>query len=621
MCGIAGVVGGNAGGRAQRMRCMRDRIVHRGPDSPGEYVDDRAALGIRRLRVIDLVTGDQPIANETSTVWTVFNGEIYNYRELRQGLAERGHVLRTQSDTEVIVHLYEELGPGFVERIEGMFALAVWDSANATLTLARDRMGKKPLLYAQRDGELVFASEHAALLAGLGARPGVDGSAIHAFLRLGYVPSPMDAFSGVRKLPPAHVLTWSAGSTTIRRYWSLPAPGTARIDEADAIVELRGLLRRAVERRLLADVPIGAFLSGGVDSSAVVATMASLRTHVRTFTIGFDDHDFSEVRYARLVADRFGTEHHEFVVRPDAVEVLPDLVRHYGEPFADSSAIPTFYLSKMTRQHVTVALNGDGGDEAFAGYERYYAARLASRLERIPAGIRRPLLGVAARVLPDSIDPRSRLRRAGRFLEAAAQDRRERYLRWVGVFDRPRLDRLLDPEFASTTDSVEQGLPVTGLDAADPAVGAQLHDLAHYLPDDLLVKVDIASMANSLEVRSPFLDRELVEFAVSLPMDLKLRGEQRKYLLKKAFEDVLPRESIHRRKQGFAVPVGAWLRKELRAMAEDTILSDRAVGRGYFRRDALTALVRGHTEGRADETHRVWALLMLELWHREFIDR
>lgn len=621
MCGIAGIVGPGARARVQAMREMRELIVHRGPDSPGEYVDDGAALGVRRLRVIDLATGDQPIHNEDRTVWIVFNGELYNFRELRNELAAKGHTFATKTDTEVIVHLYEDFGDRFVERIDGMFAVAVWDTKTATLILARDRMGKKPLLYAEQAGELIFASEHAALLAGLRERPGVDPQAVRRYLRFGYVPAPTDAFQGVRKLLPAHVLTWHAGRSSIRRYWTLPTPATSKVSEADAVDELRALLRRSVERRLVADVPIGAFLSGGVDSSAVVATMASLTKTVKTFTISFDESEFSEARYARQVAEQFGTEHHEFIVRPQALEVLPLLVKHYGEPYADSSAIPTYYLSKLTREHVTVALNGDGGDEAFAGYERYYAARVASALDAIPMALRRPVLATIAGAIPDSLSPRSTARRARRFLQAAALDPAERYLRWVGVFDASQLGGLLAADFASATQPAEDALLSNGAHASDPALVAQLHDIAHYLPDDLLVKVDIASMANSLEVRSPFLDRELVEFAVRLPMSLKIRGSNRKYLLKKAFDGILPAESLYRRKQGFGVPIGEWFRGELRSLAEDTILSERALARGYFRREPLTALVRDHTEGRADHTHRLWALLMLELWHTEFVDR
>jgi asparagine synthase (glutamine-hydrolysing) len=604
------------------MRAMRNRLVHRGPDSDGEFNDATAALGIRRLRIIDLVTGDQPQANEDRTVWTVFNGEIYNFRELRDELRAKGHRFANASDTEVIVHLYEEHGDRLAERLEGMFALAVWDSRTRTLVLARDRLGKKPLLYQEAGGEILFASEHHALLAALPRAPAVDLEAIGLYLRLGFVPAPRDAFAGVRKLLPAHVLVWREGRSSIRRYWAPPAPGALRISESEAIEELKRLLSLAVSRRLVADVPLGAFLSGGVDSSAVVATMAALASRVRTFAIGFEEPEFSELAHARRIAEQFGTEHHEFVLRPVDVDVLPLLVRHYGEPYADSSAVPTYYLSKLTRQSVTVALNGDGGDELFAGYDRYLAVRLAAILDRIPAALRRPVLGLA-RLLPDSTSPVSRVRRARRFLLAAARTPEERYLRWVGVFDAAMLEDLLTPDLeraiAPSTPIITeaQGQAFRG---SDPVAAAQGLDLTLYLPDDLLVKVDIASMANSLEVRSPFLDRELVEFAVSLPSNLKLHGTERKYILKRAFAGILPDANMYRRKQGFAVPIGAWFRGDLRTYAADIVMSASAQARGYFRPAAIERMTGEHLSGRVDHTHRLWALVMLELWHREFID-
>ncbi|MBM4433554.1 MAG: asparagine synthase (glutamine-hydrolyzing), partial [Chloroflexi bacterium] len=389
MCGIAGIVVGHGRPDTSRMRVMRDRLTHRGPDASGEHVDEHAALGVRRLRVIDLATGDQPQSNEDGTVWTVFNGEIYNFTELREGLAARGHRFATaSSDTEVIVHLYEDHGERFVEHLDGMFALAVWDTRRRRLVLARDRQGKKPLLYHRTADGIAFASEHGALLAALERRPGVSLDAVRRYLRLGYVPAPLDAFEGIQKVPPAHVLVHDEAGTRALPYWTPPAPGTLRIGEAEAATELLRLLERAVARRMVADVPVGAFLSGGVDSSAVVALMARSTPRVRTFSIGFEESGFSELEHARRVARTFDTEHHEFVVGPSELDVLPLLVRHYGEPFADSSAVPTYHLSRLTRQHVTVALNGDGGDEVFAGYDRYAAARLAAYLDAIPRPIR-----------------------------------------------------------------------------------------------------------------------------------------------------------------------------------------------------------------------------------------
>ncbi len=601
---------------------MRDRIVHRGPDSAGEYVEPRAVLGVRRLRIIDLATGDQPMTNEDRTVWTVYNGEIYNFQGLRDELAAKGHRFVTRSDTETIVHLYEELGEGFVERIEGMFAVAVWDTRTGTLLLARDRMGKKPLLYLERDGELVFASEHAALLAGLRQRPAIDPAAVRAYLQLGYVPAPLDAFAGVRKLEPGHILVWRDGQVKDRRYWSPPQVDGLMLREEDAIAEFRRLFRAAVGRRLIADVPLGAFLSGGVDSSAVVATMADLTTRVRTFSIGFAEAEYSELEHARRIATRFATEHHEFVVGPLELDLLPELVRHFGEPYADSSAVPTYYLSRLTRQHVTVALNGDGGDEVFGGYDRYRASRLAARLDAVPRPLRLGLRGLATAVLPESASPFAWARRARRFARAVAFPPGERYLNWLGVFDTATLDAALAPEFAAATRSTDDAIRARSNAAFhhDPVTDAERFDLALYLPDDLLVKVDIASMANSLEVRSPFLDRDVVEFGLLLPAPLKIRGSEQKWLVKRAFAGVVPAENMYRRKQGFGVPVGQWFRGDLRGHVQEVVCSDRALRRGYLRPEAVRRLVSDHATGRADHTHRLWSLLMLELWHREFVD-
>lgn len=622
MCGIAGAVGIVERDRSQSVFAMREGLLHRGPDSAGMYSDAHASLGIRRLKIIDLTTGDQPQSNEDGTVWTVFNGEIYNFQELRQRLIAEGHQFRTASDTEVIVHLYEQDAHRFPERLIGMFAIALWDSRARRLVLVRDRLGKKPLIYREGDGEIHFASEHAALLAGLRERPSVDPSSIRAYLRLGYVPGARDAFAGLRKVPPGHLVTWHQGRVEVRRYWCPPAAGQVNISEADAVSEFRRLFDRAVERRLIADVPIGAFLSGGVDSSAVVATMARLAKVVRTFSVGFEDANFSELPHARRIAELFGTEHHEFVVRPMDVDVVPELVRHYGQPYADSSAVPTYYLAQMTRRSVTVSLNGDGGDELFAGYDRHLAARLAAFFDGTRGRVLRAPVRAVARLLPDSLSPLDPFRRARRFLQATELEPRNRYMRWLGLFDPHELTEVLDPDFRKATDHTEAEPPFVGNEdfASDPVAAAQSIDLELYLPDDLLVKMDIASMANSLEVRSPFLDHELVEFAITLPTHLKLRGRHRKYLVKRAFEDTLPRENLHRRKQGFAMPVGKWFRGDLKGFAMETILSSRALSRGYFEKGPLTRLVDDHLTGRADHTHKIWALMMLELWHVQFLD-
>jgi asparagine synthase (glutamine-hydrolysing) len=620
MCGIAGIVGVGSRDRAVRMRAMREAIVHRGPDSAGEHCDAHVALGVRRLRVIDLVTGDQPQCGEDERVWTVFNGEIYNFKELREELVSQGHRFRTQSDTEVIVHLYERDRDRAIEKLDGMFALAIWDSVSRTLLLARDRLGKKPLLFLESEGELFFASEHQALLAGIRPRKlTVDADAIALYLRLGYVPAPFDAFGGVRKLRAGEIVVWQEGRTTCRTYWS-PPNGTERVDEREAVVELRRLFDSAVAKRLVADVPIGAFLSGGVDSSALVASMAAQARLVRTFTIGFEDLDYSELPHARRVAQRYGTEHQEFIVRPDMVTVLPLLVRHYGEPFADSSAVPTYYLSKLTRGSVTVALAGDGGDELFAGYQRHHAAHLAGTMDRVPARVRTAVLAAAERVLSRRGSERSARVRLRRFVRGLRQPKALRYLNWLTISDEAWLERSATESFAAAAQRAATELRRrVGEFEGDAVRQARGLDLSVYLPDDLLVKVDIASMANSLEVRNPFLDRALVEFAMRLPTSLLIRGTRRKWILRRAFADTLPKENLARRKQGFGLPVGRWLRGELRPMLEEIVLSDRALGRGILRPDAVRELAREHLEG-VDHTHRLWSLLMLELWHREFVD-
>jgi asparagine synthase (glutamine-hydrolysing) len=620
MCGIAGAVGVEGRDRAPQMRAMRDALVHRGPDSAGEYVDANVALGVRRLKVIDLDTGDQPQCGEDGQVWTVFNGEIYNFKELRDELSAAGHAFRTRSDTEVIVHLYERHGPDFVSRLDGMFALAVWDAGARTLVLARDRLGKKPLLYYQDGDELFFASEHRALT--LGLRPRVmaaDPLAIALYLRLGYVPAPHDALAGVNKLGAGERLTWRSGRIERQRYWEL-SRRDIRIGEREAIVEVRRLFDLAVARRLVADVPVGAFLSGGIDSSVLVASMAAQSARVRTFTIGFEDLDFSEAAHARRVAERYGTEHHEFIVRPDMTSVVPLLVRHYGEPFADSSAIPTYYLSKMTRSSVTVALAGDGGDELFAGYQRYHAAHLAAQLDRVPGPLRTPALAGAARLLDRRGSERSSRVRLGRFIRGARHPAATRYLAWLAISDESWLNESASESFRAT--AADAGIALRARASAvtgDAVSRARRLDLGLYLPDDLLVKVDIASMANSLEVRAPFLDRALVEFAMSLPTSLLIRGTRRKWVLKAAFADALPPENLARRKQGFGLPLGQWMRGELRDLLEGVVLSDTALQRGYLRPEATRALVDEHLAG-VDHTHRLWSLVMLELWHREFID-
>jgi asparagine synthase (glutamine-hydrolysing) len=617
---------------------MCDAIVHRGPDDEGYFLNRHDAadsersscktavgLGMRRLSIIDLSTGRQPIHNEDKTVWVVQNGEIYNYVQLRNELETKGHRFYTQSDTEVIVHAYEEYGDDVPKHLRGMFAFALWDEKRQKLLLARDRVGKKPLLYSMFAGGLVFASEFQAILRHPRVSREVNEFALSHYLSFLCVPAPHTAFRDVRKLEPGHILTWQNGDVQVRRYWSLDFKNKVAITEPEAVDRVTDLLRDAVRVRLMSDVPLGAFLSGGIDSSVVVALMSELSTErVKTFSIGFDEKEFDELEHARRVAERFGTEHYEFVVRPNAVEILPTLVRHYGEPYADSSAIPTYYLAKMTRQHVTVALNGDGGDECFAGYERYAAMLAAQRYQQVPRVLREQIVEPALAGIPGAARPRSWLGKARRFLDVMGRPPAERYLKWTSAISEELKAELCTPEFlyrtssAKASDYVQPWFEGNGeIDIVDRALMA---DTSNYLPNDLLVKVDIASMAVSLEARSPFLDHHVMEFSASLPTRYKLRGLTTKYLLKSAMKGLLPSANLTRRKMGFGVPIGRWFRTELKSFLAETILSERAVGRGLFKRGSIDRLVNDHTDGRRDYAHQLWTLLMLELWYREFID-
>jgi len=604
---------------------MTGALAHRGPDASGIWSDEFCTLGHRRLAIIDLSeTGRQPLSNEDGTIWITFNGEIYNFQSLRVELEALGHQFHTRTDTETIVHAYEQWGTDCLRRLRGMFAFALWDQNHRRLFLARDRVGKKPLFYTHSGSRFLFASELQGILVDPGVSREVDSDAIDAYLSWGYVPAPATAFRSIRKLPPAHWLTLEQTQAgwveRVERYWSLDYTPKVKLSEAEAGESLREKLREAVRLRMISDVPLGAFLSGGIDSSIVVGLMAQLTDRpVRTFSIGFKEAAWDETAHAQRIAERWSTEHHRFIVEPNALEVLPRLVRHYGEPYADSSAVPTFYVSQLTRAEVTVALNGDGGDESFAGYDRYLGNRLAERIRRLPGSTfaARALNGL----LPDSLDAKSGLRRARRFLDVATEVMPARYGRWIGFFDQTEKETLYSADFSASLNGSRPETWMARLFGAakglDPVDASMAVDIDSYLPFDLLVKVDITSMANSLEARSPFLDHEVMEFAARLPVDLKLRGRQSKYLLKRAFGDLLPPENVERRKMGFGVPVGEWFRGPLRELLRDTLLSEQSGG--YFRQETVTRMVHEHLERRADHGFRLWNLLMLELWHREFI--
>lgn len=627
MCGIAGVVNTSPGMPADRdlLTRMTESIRHRGPDDGGTWTEGPVGLGSRRLAVIDLSpNGHQPMTNEDGSLVIVFNGEIYNFQSLRSDLQARGHQFRSETDTETILHAYEEHGVDCLTLLRGMFAFAIWDRRRNSLFIGRDRVGKKPLYYrAGRDG-FAFASEPKALLQDRSFTPVADPCAIDAFMTFGCVPGEMSAFSGLSRLLPGHWLRLEEGRLTIEPYWKLRYMPKRTIREHEALEEATHLLSEAVRLRMISDVPIGAHLSGGIDSSFVVGMMSRHSSRpVRTFSIGFDDSEYSELAYAREVAALFRTEHHELVVKPDAVSILPKMVWHYNEPFADSSALPSFYLCEMTRASVTVALNGDGGDETFLGYDRYRAMVLSQLWTAVPPPARAVVAHIARGMKPGS--QKSTGERLRRFAAGLDQNASRRYASWMTLFDLDAKDALYSPEFRSALRQSEPARAVTCpfdcSDAGNVAEKAAYADSKMYLPDDLLVKMDIASMAHSLEVRSPLLDHVVVEFAALLPVELKLRGSIQKYLLRRLMAREFPVHLLHRKKMGFAVPLDRWFRGELRDMTADILLDARARQRGYFKPETVSRLLDEHVRGIARHHTKLWALLTLELWHRTFIDQ
>ncbi len=597
---------------------MRARIRHRGPDEGSTDAFGACVLGHQRLQVIDPELGYQPVANERGDVVAVFNGELYNFATLRRELAELGHDVRGRGDTPVIPHLYEEYGPRFVERLEGMFAVALWDAREGRLLLARDRLGKKPLAWARlADGTLAFASEVKALLALPQLRREPDLVALDAYLALQYVPGTRTGIRGVHRLPPASVLVTDGARETVERYWT-PSVESARLSDELWLERVRETVAQAVRERLVADVPLGALLSGGIDSTIVVALMAEASSEpVRTFTVGFADERYDERPYARAVAERYATRHEEIVLEPDVVESLPRLAEAFDEPLGDEAALPLFLICEAARREVTVGLVGDGGDESFAGYERYLAMALA---ERIPA----PVAAAGARllhVLPGANrERRSPLFRVSRFLDAAAVPRAERYGQLMQVLTLGQRAELWSDEAKREIGALASPGLLLGSPPANGVTGLQLVDVATYLPGDLLPKSDIASMAHSLELRSPLLDRRVVELGLSLPDSLKWDGRTGKVALRRAFGALLPPEVAGRGKSGFGVPLARWFRGELQPLAREMLLDERARSRGWFRAGAVERLLAEHASGRADHGHRLWTLVMLELWQRTHVD-
>ncbi len=633
MCGIAGAVWNDAGKALERetLQRMIDVLRHRGPDDEGSYfadlkVQSGAALGHRRLSIIDVAGGRQPLSNEDGSVWVVFNGEIYNFSELRRRLEAAGQRFRTHSDAETLVHLYEDEGAPFLTRLNGMFALALWDAKRQQLLLARDRLGKKPLVYRDEPGRLLFASELKALLEAPGVPREVDPQALDEYLMYQYVPHPRTIFRGINKLPPGCYALWCNGRLAVRPYWKPDFNVEQDRPAADYARELRELMISAVKMRLQSEVPLGAFLSGGIDSTIVVGLMSQLVSEpVRTFSIGFPVKEFDETRYAREAAERFGTIHEEFEVQPDAMEVLPRLVWHYDEPMGDSSAVPTWYVSQLTRQRVTVALTGDGGDELFMGYPRYLAVWLAEGFDRLPWIVRRMCAGKYWQRLPSGQRQKSRLRQWKRFVEMLNLPPAERYLEWIAIFGQARRAALYSDSF---TAALPESSPLDFLtdalkrcDRRDGLTAFSLADLTTYLPCDLMTKVDIASMAHGLECRQPFLDYRVVELAARMPRVLKFRLGRGKRILREVFGDLLPASIQRRPKMGFGVPLDHWFRNELRDYVREVLLDKTALQRGYFRPEAVAQLLQQHQQGRFNHGYRLWSLLILELWHRQWAEK
>lgn len=616
MCGIAGVVG-PAPDRRGLLDAMSIALAHRGPDEAGAFADDHVMLAIRRLSIIDVGGGHQPYTNEAGTVHAVFNGEIYGFRALRARLERAGHRFTTHTDGEVIVHAYEEFGHGFIEQLDGMFAFALWDAEAQRLVLARDRLGKKPLFVAHHaDGSLSFASELAALLLDDRISREVDAAALAEYLHYGYVPSPQCIIAGVTKLEPGTAMNWRPPGTVERyRYWSLDYEPKLRLSYEQALDEFEERSREAVKARLVSDVPLGVFLSGGIDSSYVLAQMkAAGANSIETFSIGFPDARYDEREHARAISQHFGSVHHDAVVEPrDLVELLPRLVHHYGEPFADSSAVPSFYLARMARERITVALTGEGGDETFGGYYRHQAVRLAARLDRLPSVTRRAAGAAATTIGDEFAHPMSIRHKTYRALRAIGLEPGARYAEWTAVIS-AQDRRHLFPSARSVAPFVPPGR------ARDPLDRALAVDISRSLPDQLLFKMDIATMASSLEARAPLLDFRLVEWAARLPPQFKQRGTERKRLIADALARHIPETYFKRPKMGFSAPIPGWLRGELSELTSDTLLSDASRQRGIADPVVVEQLIRRHHDGE-DHTRGLWTLLMLELWYQEFVDR
>ena len=624
MCGICGIFHyrGGTGADAGVLRRMADVISHRGPDDAGYHVDGPVAIGMRRLSIIDLGTGHQPIYNEDRSLVVVCNGEIYNFRELRAGLA--GRRFTTSGDVEPLLHLYADHEDHLAERLRGMFAIALWDARRQRLLLVRDRLGVKPLYYADTGDTIIFGSEVKSLLQHPSVRREVDPETLHHYLSLNYVPAPMSMIRGIRQVLPGEVLICDAGGIRTRAYWDLHFAPEHGVSEQEWARRVRDVLDDATRVRLISDVPFGAFLSGGVDSSAVVAMMArALPDPVRTFCIDFEEKSFSEATYAAAVAQQYHTEHHVSTATIDVVNMLDQLVWHADDPLADSSMIPVYLVSQFARRHVTMVLTGDGGDEAFAGYPTYNAYFIRQMYRRVPSLLRRHIVRRAVESLPVSTGKVSFDFRAKRFVAGAELEADEAHFWWRVILSESAKQNLYTDAFRErvpsrpTSELYRDHFRRSGTD--DPLSRMLYADTRFYLPADMLTKVDRMSMANALEARSPFLDHELMELAARIPSNVKFKGRTKKYILKRALEPLLPRDILHRRKAGFNVPVGAWLHGELGLRAREILAHDRVAAAGFFRPEAVHALLDQHASRRHDHSFAIWGLLCFQLWYERFI--
>jgi asparagine synthase (glutamine-hydrolysing) len=625
MCGICGFFQLQEAADAGVLKRMNDQIIHRGPDDEGFFHQEGVGLAARRLSIIDLVTGHQPLCSASGNSWIAYNGEVYNFRELRRELEGRGCAFRSQSDTEVVVNLYEEFGLDFVKKLRGMFAIAIYDQKRRRLVLARDHIGKKPLYYSlERGRRLVFASEIKAILQYPGMSREVDPEALDLFLTLEYVPAPYSILKSVRKLPAGHILVFEDGEASIGEYWDL-RPGAGAVDFSLAREEFLGLLEESVRLRMISDVPLGAFLSGGIDSSAVVAFMARASAlPVQTFSVGFEEKSYSELPFSRRVAAKFMTDHHERILSADIGELVDRLARSLDEPLGDFSNFPTYLVSRTARENVTVALSGDGGDEIFGGYEHYVAQKLARFADYPPLRPLRCLAGRAMRLVPPSEKKKGLVNRAKRFSEGFANPAADRHFRWMLFLTARQKKRLYTPGFMRESFAAElpEREPFRAFFARSrgfAGINQDLYlDLKTYLADDIMVKVDRMSMASSLETRAPLLDYKLVEFAFSLPPEWKVRGTTGKWFFKKAMAGILDDETIYRQKEGFSIPIKNWLRGELKELMLDTLSRRKISAMGYFSYPEVERMIREHLANRDNHAHRLWALIQFHLWHDHF---